>query len=118
MKPISNEQVEHFQFFFDIHRDRERLISIAKVDAAPNGSGRDRFVRPLSIRYIDRRKRTVFVQGLGFHIGKVRIEDKKMGTMIPENSGFPVGRKDESKGGSAQEEEEKKERQLTTARKW
>ena len=43
------EQLEHFQLLFEIHGNDQRLIAVAKINAAPARRFRDRRIRPRSI---------------------------------------------------------------------
>ena len=61
------EQVEELELFLHRHGLRERLISVAKVDAAPDRGMRDRPVRPLPVRQGDRGEGPVLADGFRFH---------------------------------------------------
>src|SRR5690606_37550624 len=62
-----HQMAEHAQFALMAHRLDQRLVAIAKVNAAPDRRLGDHFRRPLSVRQIDRRKRPVFFSGVKSH---------------------------------------------------
>ncbi len=55
------------EFFLHAHRNRERLIPVTKVYAAPDRSLHDRPVRPLPVRQLDRSEGPVLLDGFRFH---------------------------------------------------
>ena len=50
LEPDVTEDLKELDFFLHAHGHRERLISVAKVNAAPDRGVRDGPVRPLPIR--------------------------------------------------------------------
>ena len=61
------KHLEHFDFFFDVHRHGERLIPVPQIDATPHGRFFDAGVRPTAIRDIHLRERGIFCDFVMLH---------------------------------------------------
>ena len=58
-----HEGLEHPLLAFVVHRVDERLVAVAKVDAAPDGRAGDDPPRPPAVRQVDGRERAVLLDG-------------------------------------------------------
>src|SRR6266446_8224499 len=67
LKPHGNQRIEEAVFALGSHRLDERLIAVAKVDAAPHRRARDCCSGPAPVGQLNRRKRSIFSGGIGFH---------------------------------------------------
>jgi len=63
LEPDPHQHVEELELLFHAHGNREGLIAVAKIDAAPDRGGVDGLGGPLAIRKIDLRKGPVFGNG-------------------------------------------------------
>ena len=63
----AHQHLEQAQLACRVHRFDQRLIAVAKVDAAPERRARQHGVGPASVGQADRREGTVFGRGLSEH---------------------------------------------------
>src|ERR1700722_20222816 len=64
LKPHGNQGIEETVFALGSHRLDERLVAVAKVDAAPDRRARDSCSGPAPVGQLNRRKRSIFSRGI------------------------------------------------------
>ena len=62
-----DQQAEHPHFPLGVHRLDQRLVAVAKIDAAPRGRAVDAARGPSSVGQLDRRVRPVFACRVDLH---------------------------------------------------
>jgi hypothetical protein len=58
-EPAGHQRLEQFEFLADVHRHRQRLVSVPKIHTAPDRRPRQRPFRPTPVGQPDRWKRWI-----------------------------------------------------------
>src|SRR5271154_390207 len=67
LKSHGNQRIKEAAFTLRSHRLDERLIAVAKIDAAPDRRPRGCCTGPAPVGQLNRRKRAIFSGWIGFH---------------------------------------------------